>query len=145
MEGRLSGSSDQLMHSKMEGIWLLDSYFPPKKGFCTTLVYRENCPPSNSPQNNTLIIRKHQHQDETKMKSEIDGCPKKLDLTHMIALKFSSQFLGPLHISHGGFFPLYHGHILHKFQKSIKLLGLWSITCIQYFWFTLMGFSPPRL
>lgn len=119
MEGRLSCSSDQLMHSKMEGIdsWIHISHL---KGLLHhTGLQRELLTFKLTLRNNTLIIRKHQHQDEKKMKSEIDGCPKKLDLTHVIALKFSSQFLGLLHISKWGFHPApHHGHILYKFQKS---------------------------
>ena len=42
MEGRLSGILKQLMHSETEGNWLLNLYFPLKKGLCTRLVYRED-------------------------------------------------------------------------------------------------------
>ena len=63
------------MHSKTEGNWLLDSYFPPKKGSCTRLVSGENCSP-HTHLKATLIIWKHQHQEEKKTRSEVGSWPR---------------------------------------------------------------------
>ena len=78
------------------------------------------------------------------MTSEIDNCPKILDLTHMIALVFLLVSWTLTHKS-WGFFSPYHGHNLIQILEINQIVGFVAITCIQYFWFTLMGFSPPRL
>ena len=63
------------MHSRTEGNWLLDSYFPPKKGSRTRLVSGENCSP-HAHLKATLIIWKHQHQEEKKTRSEVGSWPR---------------------------------------------------------------------
>ena len=67
-----------------EGNWLLDSYFPLRKGPCTGLVYWEDCWPQNHLKTMFKQRRKLYPQQDKKTTSEVDSYLEMPDLTHMI-------------------------------------------------------------
>lgn len=122
------------MHRNNKGKWFLDSYFHLKRAPAQDLSIEKIA-------DLKLTLKQYSKRKETLLPEQEDSYPQMPDLTCL----FITFFIFYWTFAQKWIFFFLMGLILGKFQKSIQLLGKWSISYGQYFQFTFLGFFSPRL
>ena len=127
------------MHSETKGKLSLGLYFPPKRSPAPDWSI-ERAPDLKIPLKQHSEEKQHPHQAE-KTTSGVHSYIKMPDQTHMIIY---SVLLISWTFAYKSIFLIMNNNPI-QFKKSIQFSDLWSLTYIQYFWFTLVDFLSPRL